>query len=115
MTNEVSSHQSNMFTFWRELQAYLKTEIEIVPSKASTGINLSDINLHKDENIKVKITVNNTAPDCIDVPKIVFIEPHAPNLHIFSQFPLPRLGTLILGTMMKGRGWDTEVFVEDFR
>lgn len=49
------------------------------------------------------------------MPKIVFIEPHAPNLHIFSQFPLPRLGTLILGTMMKGRGWDTEVFVEDFR
>ena len=49
------------------------------------------------------------------MPKIVFIEPHAPNLHIFSQFPLPRLGTLILGTMMKGRGWDAEVFVEDFR
>jgi radical SAM superfamily enzyme YgiQ (UPF0313 family) len=49
------------------------------------------------------------------MPKIVFIEPHAPNLHIFSQFPLPRLGTLILATMMKGRGWDTEVFVEDFR
>jgi len=47
--------------------------------------------------------------------KIVFIEPQAPNLHIFSQFPLPRLGTLILGTMMKRRGWDVEVFVEDFR
>ncbi len=40
------------------------------------------------------------------MPKIVFIEPKAPNLHIFSQFPLPRLGTLILGTMMKERGWD---------
>ena len=47
--------------------------------------------------------------------KIVFIEPQAPNLHIFSQFPLPRLGTLILGTMMKKRGFDVEVFVEDFR
>jgi radical SAM superfamily enzyme YgiQ (UPF0313 family) len=47
--------------------------------------------------------------------RIVFIEPQAPNLHIFSQFPLPRLGTLILGTMMKRRGWDVEVFVEDFR
>jgi len=47
--------------------------------------------------------------------KIVFIEPQAPNLHIFSQFPLPRLGTLILGTMMKHRGFDVEVFVEDFR
>ena len=49
------------------------------------------------------------------MPKIVFIEPQAPNLHIFSQFPLPRLGTLILGTMMKKRGWDVELFVEDFR
>lgn len=49
------------------------------------------------------------------MPKIVFIEPKAPNLHIFSQFPLPRLGTLILGTMMKARGWEVELFVEDFR
>ena len=47
--------------------------------------------------------------------KIVLIEPKAPNLHIFSQFPLPRLGTLILGTMMKKRGWEVELFVEDFR
>jgi radical SAM superfamily enzyme YgiQ (UPF0313 family) len=47
--------------------------------------------------------------------KIVFIEPKAPGLHIFSQFPLPRLGTLILGTMMKKRGWEVELFVEDFR
>ena len=47
--------------------------------------------------------------------KIVFIEPQAPNLHIFSQFPLPRLGTLILGTIMKRRGFEVEVFVEDFR
>jgi radical SAM superfamily enzyme YgiQ (UPF0313 family) len=49
------------------------------------------------------------------MPKIIFIEPQAPNLHIFSQFPLPRLGALILGTMMKERGWDVEVFVEDLR
>jgi len=49
------------------------------------------------------------------MPKIVFIEPRAPNLHIFSQFPLPRLGTLILGAMMKKRGWDVEVFVEELR
>ncbi len=47
--------------------------------------------------------------------KIVFIEPKAPNLHIFSQFALPRLGTLILGTLMKHRGWDVELFVEEIR
>lgn len=49
------------------------------------------------------------------MPKIVFIEPRASNLHIFSSFPLPRLGVLILGTMMKERGWDVEVYVEDLR
>ncbi len=49
------------------------------------------------------------------MPKIVFIEPQAPSLHIFSLFPLPRLGILILGTMMKHRGWDVEVYVEDLR
>jgi radical SAM superfamily enzyme YgiQ (UPF0313 family) len=49
------------------------------------------------------------------MPKIVFIEPRAPNLHIFSQFPLPRLGCLLLATMMRRRGWDVEVFVEELR
>jgi radical SAM superfamily enzyme YgiQ (UPF0313 family) len=49
------------------------------------------------------------------MPRIIFIEPQAPNLHIFSQFPLPRLGTIILGTMMERRGWQVEVFVEDLR
>jgi radical SAM superfamily enzyme YgiQ (UPF0313 family) len=47
--------------------------------------------------------------------KIVFIEPKAPNLHIFSRFPLPRLGPIILGTMMKQRGWEVEIFVEELR
>lgn len=47
--------------------------------------------------------------------KIVFIEPKAPNLHIFSRFPLPRLGPLILGAMMKERGWEVEIFVEEMR
>ena len=28
---------------------------------------------------------------------------------------MPRLGVLILGTMMKQRGWDVEVYVEDLR
>ncbi len=50
-----------------------------------------------------------------DMPKIAFIEPKATNLHIFSQYPLPRLGSLILGTLMKARGWDVEVFIEEIR
>ncbi len=45
--------------------------------------------------------------------KMIFIEPKAPNLHIFSKFPLPRLGSFILGTMMKQCGWGVEVIVEE--
>ncbi len=49
------------------------------------------------------------------MPKITFIEPKAPNLHIFSMFKLPRLGSLILGTMMKDRGWQVDIIVEEKR
>lgn len=45
--------------------------------------------------------------------KITFIEPKAINLHIFKQFRLPRLGILILGTMMKKRGWDVDIIIEE--
>ena len=45
--------------------------------------------------------------------KITFIEPKAPNLHIFSMFKLPRLGSLVLGAMMKQRGWQVEIIVEE--
>ena len=45
--------------------------------------------------------------------KMIFIEPKAPNLHIYSQFPLPRLGSFILGTLMKQRGWNVEIFIEE--
>jgi len=49
------------------------------------------------------------------MPRMVFIEPKSPNLHIFSQFVLPRLGTFILGTLMRQRGWDVEIIVEEIR
>jgi len=49
------------------------------------------------------------------VPKLVLVEPRASNLHIFSQFPLPRLGPLLLGTIMRRRGWDVELYVEELR
>ena len=47
--------------------------------------------------------------------KIIFIEPKSPNLHIFSQFPLPRLGVFILGAIVKEKGWDAEVILEQFQ
>jgi len=46
------------------------------------------------------------------MPRIVFIEPKSPNLHIFSQFPLPRLGVFILGALAKQKGWDASVVIE---
>lgn len=46
------------------------------------------------------------------MPKIVFIEPKSPNLHIFSKFTLPRLGSFILGTLMEKRGWEVEIVIE---
>ena len=48
------------------------------------------------------------------MPKIILIEPRPPNLHIFSQFYSPRLGTFILGTLMRGRGWEAEVVIEEW-
>ncbi|MCI0471138.1 MAG: B12-binding domain-containing radical SAM protein [Candidatus Aminicenantes bacterium] len=45
--------------------------------------------------------------------KIIFIEPAPPSFHVFSRFKSPRLGIFILGSMMKKRGWDVEIFVED--
>lgn len=44
--------------------------------------------------------------------KMVFIEPKSPNLHIFSQFPLPRLGVFILGALVREKGWDVEIILE---
>lgn len=46
------------------------------------------------------------------MPKILFIESKSGNLHIFSQFRLPRPETLILGTMMKRRDWQVKIIVE---
>jgi len=45
--------------------------------------------------------------------KIIFLEPKPPGGHIFSRFALPRIGIFILGTMMKNRGWDVEIIIED--
>lgn len=45
--------------------------------------------------------------------KIVFIEPKPAGEHIFTQFALPRIGIFILATMMKNRGWDARIMVED--
>ncbi len=45
--------------------------------------------------------------------KVIFIEPKAPNLHIFSQFALPRLGPLLLSAIARQQGWQTKVYFEE--
>ncbi|MCR4395663.1 MAG: B12-binding domain-containing radical SAM protein [Candidatus Saccharicenans sp.] len=47
------------------------------------------------------------------IKKISFLEAGSPGLHIFSKFPLPRLGAVLLSTMVRDRGYKTRVFVED--
>ena len=45
--------------------------------------------------------------------KILFIEPKAPGLHIFSGVRIPRLGAIILATIARQCGWESEVIFEE--
>ena len=45
--------------------------------------------------------------------KILFIEPRAPREHIFSRVAIPRLGSLLLGTILKDQGLEVKVVVEE--
>ena len=47
------------------------------------------------------------------IKTISLVEPGPPSPHVFSKFKIPRLGTLILATMMRERGYDVNVYVED--
>jgi radical SAM superfamily enzyme YgiQ (UPF0313 family) len=44
---------------------------------------------------------------------IYFIETKSPGAHIFSRTALPRLGTILLATILKEKGYNTRVFIED--
>ena len=47
------------------------------------------------------------------IKKIIGIEPAPPGFHVFSAFKLPRLGLPILGTILKNKGYDVKLFVQD--
>jgi hypothetical protein len=49
----------------------------------------------------------------VGIRKISFIEPSAPGLHIFSKFPIPRLGAVLLSTILRERGYKVKTFIED--
>ena len=47
------------------------------------------------------------------IRRISFIEAGSPGLHIFSKFPIPRLGAVLLSTILRGRGYEVKAFIED--
>jgi len=44
---------------------------------------------------------------------IYFIEAKSPGSHIFSRTALPRLGSILLATILKNRGYNAMAFIED--
>src|SRR5438270_797521 len=47
--------------------------------------------------------------------KLVFIEPSSTHLHIYSRVTIPRLGSVLLGTIMRSKGYDVRVYIEDIQ
>ncbi len=47
------------------------------------------------------------------IRRISFIEAGSPGLHIFSKFPIPRLGAVLLSTILKASGYEVKAFIED--
>lgn len=45
--------------------------------------------------------------------KVVFVEARSPDTHIFSRVNIPRLGSILLGTILREKGYDVKVYVED--
>ncbi len=49
----------------------------------------------------------------MNIRRISFIEAASPGLHIFSKFPIPRLGAVLLSTILTQRGYEVKAFIED--
>jgi len=47
------------------------------------------------------------------IKKVLFIEPPAPRPHIFSRVVIPRLGSVLLGTMLQRQGLEVKVVIEE--
>jgi radical SAM superfamily enzyme YgiQ (UPF0313 family) len=45
--------------------------------------------------------------------KVALVEPSSTHLHVYSRLTIPRLGSVLLGTIMRDRGWDVKVYIED--
>jgi radical SAM superfamily enzyme YgiQ (UPF0313 family) len=49
----------------------------------------------------------------MSVHRISFIEAGAPGLNVFSKFPVARVGTVLLSTILKEEGYKVKAFIED--
>lgn len=49
----------------------------------------------------------------MDGKKIVLVEARAPGVHVYSAFGVPRLGMPLLATIMRGRGFEVEVYIQE--
>lgn len=49
----------------------------------------------------------------MNIKRISFIEAGSPGLHIFSKYPIPRLGGVLLSTMLREQGYEVRAFIED--
>jgi len=47
------------------------------------------------------------------IQKVLFIEPRSPQEHIFSRVAIPRLGSLLLGTILQQQGMEVKVVIEE--
>jgi radical SAM superfamily enzyme YgiQ (UPF0313 family) len=47
------------------------------------------------------------------IRKVLFIEPRSPRPHIFSRVVIPRLGSVLLGTILQQQGVEVKVVVEE--
>ncbi|MHB9072423.1 MAG: B12-binding domain-containing radical SAM protein [Desulfobaccales bacterium] len=47
------------------------------------------------------------------IKKVLFIEPRSPREHIFSRVAIPRLGSLLLGSILEQQGIEVKVVVEE--
>ncbi len=45
--------------------------------------------------------------------KLVFVEPKSTHLHVYTRVAIPRLGSVLLGTIMRNKGYDVRVYIED--
>jgi radical SAM superfamily enzyme YgiQ (UPF0313 family) len=45
--------------------------------------------------------------------KIVLVEPKSTHLHVYSRVAIPRLGVVLLGTILRNLGYEVRVYIED--